>query len=221
MKPLDDLLDACDIIIPLARTNYGGTVIPALRRGVMWHFDDSSSDKGAENWFRDPAFKLSYNRAYTDNGRRIRLTPSINTIAYHGGVGIREPGVPDATLSAEYQHFPYGSTNTGYFGLAITAGEHDQATMPQFTAIVYDTAVLFRACGWGSDQVASRLVGHNEKAIFNPRDNPDRPLLWGKLGRKIDPIGNVARPVLSLNSGRAAVATMLDSPTHPIWQRFL
>jgi hypothetical protein len=93
MKPLDDLLDACDIIIPLARTNYGGTVIPALRRGVMWHFDDSSSDKGAENWFRDPAFKLSYNRAYTDNGRRIRLTPSINTIAYHGGVGIREPGL--------------------------------------------------------------------------------------------------------------------------------
>lgn len=204
-KSLDDLLLPCEVLIDMPPTNYGRLATRAEREGVMWHYDASSSDAGAIGWFRSKEFKLSYNRAYTDNGRRIRLTPSIWHRAYHAGVCRKPPA--DANLA--------------FFGLAVTAGAGDQATEAQFAAIVTDTAVLFRFMGWPAADVAHRIVGHNEYAVFSKTDAPARPELWGKLGRKPDPIGpNPNRPVLSLNSGRAAVATLLDSPTHPIWERF-
>lgn len=204
---LDDLLPAPDVPLALPETNYGALVPHAQRMGVMWHYDASSSDKGALSWFASPGFKLSYNRAYTDSGRRVRLTPSIHHAAYHAG-RCRTPPT---------------SANAAFFGLAVTAGAGDQVTGPQFSAIVIDTAAIFRAMGWGSDpdSLQLRLVGHNEYAVFNAKDNPGRPTLWGKVGRKPDPIGaDPNRPVLSLNSGRAAVAALLDAPDHPLWERF-
>jgi hypothetical protein len=205
VKPLDEILPTCDVLIPMAPTNYGRLATTLERQGVMWHYDASSSDAGALGWFRSKEFKLSYNRAYTDNGRRVRLTPSIWHRAYHAGV-CRRP--------------PYDA-NLAFFGLAITAGAGDQATDAQFAAIVADTAVLFRYQGWPATDVEHRLVGHHEYAVFSKADAPTRPDLWGKLGRKPDPIGpNPNRPVLSLNSGRAAVAALLDAPDHDLWRRF-
>lgn len=211
---VDELLPPCDVLVD--RDTHGPLVKFKDRIGVMLHFDDSSSDQGALQWFRDPAFKLSYNRAYRDDGSRIRITSSIHYAAYHAGVCMLEPGLPVHTLGGT--DFRYGGANTGYIGLAVTCGARDTATDAQFDAIVGDTAILFRAAGWTSADVDTRIVGHCEKAIFNPRDNPGQPTKWGKLGRKSDPIGPYANaPVLDIARAKAAVATYLDDPTAPIW----
>jgi hypothetical protein len=96
-------------------------------------------------------------------------------------------GIPTQVLGGTT--FRYGGANTGYFGLAITAGAHEHITLEQLDALTTDIAIIFRAAGWSPDDVDDRIVGHDSRAIFNPRDNPKEPQLWGKLGRKIDPTG--------------------------------
>lgn len=215
-RGLDALLDPCTIIVD--KTTHGPVVTPALRRGIMLHFDDSSSDASGIGWFRSPQFKLSYNRAYADDGRRVRLTESITHAAWHAGVCKIEDGVIKAKLASGYE---YGAANTAYYGLCVIAGLGDLTHDQQFTSLVYDAAVICRYHGWTEADLDRVIVGHNEKAIFNPRDNPTRKDLWGKLGRKIDPIGtNPNHPVLSIVSTRFAVATLLGTPDHELWHRF-
>jgi hypothetical protein len=210
---LDALLPRCDVLVD--RTTHGPRVALGRRRGVMIHFDDSSSDKGALAWFRDPDFKLSYNRAYRDDGTRIRITPSIHDTAWHAGVCLVEAGLPVGTVG---NGFRYGGANTGYFGLAITAGAHEHITLEQLDALTTDIAIIFRAAGWSPDDVDDRIVGHDSRAIFNPRDNPKEPSLWGKLGRKIDPTGfNANDPVIDMGQLREGVRTYLYDLTAPIW----
>lgn len=212
---LDQLLPPCDVLVD--RDTHGPIVPLARRIGVMTHFDDSSSDKGALAWFRDPDFRLSYNRAYRDDGTRIRITPSIHDAAYHAGVCLQEPGLSANTLGGT--NFVYGGANAGYFGLAITAAAKDHVTLEQLDALATDIAIIFRAAGWAVESVDERIVGHDSRAIFNPRDNPKEPHLWGKLGRKIDPTGfNANDPVLDLEQLREGVRTFLYDPTSPIWR---
>lgn len=216
MRGLDELLDPCTILVD--KLTHGSVVTPALRRGIMLHFDDSSSDESGVSWFRSPQFKLSYNRAYLDDGRRARLTQSITHAAWHAGVCKLEDGVLRAKLSSGYE---YGSANTSYYGLCVVAGLRDFTHDLQFRSLVYDAAVICRYHGWTESDLDRVIVGHNEKAIFNPRDNPTRKDLWGKPGRKIDPIGSDPNhPVLSIVSTRFAVATLLDTPDHELWHRF-
>lgn len=204
MRPLNDVLLPVDVQIDLAAKNYGDIVPYSKRVGVMWHFDASQSDKGALNWFDDPAFLLSYNRAYTDNGRRIGLTPKIERKAFHAGT-CRE----DARVKGG---------NTAFYALCVTAGDGQVATDLQFAAIIVDTAVIARYHqqrgdpGWETSNIDYWLTGHEKWAIYGPKDTK-RQDLWGKLGRKHDPTGSApARPVLSLAGGRKVVTAYLNDP---------
>jgi hypothetical protein len=211
---LDRLLPACDVRVD--RDTHGAAVALARRIGIMIHYDDSSSDKGALSWFRAPAFRLSYNRAYRDDGTRIRITPSIHHAAYHAGVCLPEAGLPVVLLQ---QGFRYGSANVGYFGLAITSDGNDHITIEQLDALTTDCAMIFRAAGWRPDSADVRIVGHDSRAIFNPRDNPTRRDLWGKLGRKPDPTGvNPADPVVNLDQLREGVRAFLYDDSNAIWR---
>lgn len=219
MKALDDYLDPCEVVIALARKNYANEVLDAHRVGVMAHYDGSRTDKGAENWFQDPAFKLSYNRAYTDSGRRIRLTPSMRFRAHHAGLSKTDTKVSRA-----------GGANGAFYGLCVTASDDNPinpttgavVTEKQFQAIVYDTAIIARYhqlrgdSGWDVDQIDYWLTGHNEWACDEN----------GRLGRKVDPKGELLRKrkinadVLPINSLRAAVALLLVNLDHPLFSRF-
>lgn len=213
---LDELLPPCDIIVDRVRDR---PVPFTSRRGIMLHYDDSSSDGGALSWFRDPDFKLSYNRAYLDDGRRVRITQSIHDKADHAGPCLVEPGVPTHTIPGT--RFRYGGANEAYFGLAATADGNDAITELQFDAMAADCAVIYRAAGWSVDALEVRIVGHDEKAIFNPRSNPTRKALWGKLGRKSDPTGfDPANPVIDLGRLREGIRTYLSDLTLPVWERW-
>lgn len=197
MRSLDEVLIACDGVITLADSNYAPPVPYEKRVGVCWHYDGSRTDAGAENWFDDPAFKLSYGRAYTDGGRRIRLTPSITNRAYHMGKCRTDARVKGA--------------NGAFYGLCITAGAGQQATAAQFEAICRDTADIARYHqqrgdkGWELSNIGYWLTGHE---------------VWATpKGRKIDPTGaDPDRPVLSLVRGRIRVAELFSgaAPVTPI-----
>jgi N-acetyl-anhydromuramyl-L-alanine amidase AmpD len=206
MRKLDDVLLKCDVVINLASGNYAAPVAYEKRVGVMWHFDASRTDQGALGWFSDPDFKLSYNRAYTDNGRRIKLTPAIENRAYHAGKCRSDSLVHD-------------NANSSFYGLCVTAGDGQVSTTEQFMAICVDTAVIIRYHqlrgdpGWKNlDYV---ITGHEDWAI-----NPD-----GKLGRKHDPTGENPKkglpPVLDKAAGRATVAAYLaDDPKGAFWSSY-
>jgi N-acetylmuramoyl-L-alanine amidase len=218
MKKLNDILLACDVIINLAEHNYAAPVPYGARHGIMLHFDASRTDEGAESWFADPKFLLSYNRAYTDAGRRIRLTPTIEHRAYHAGKCRSDGLVVD-------------NANSSFYGLAITAGDGQIATEPQFRALCVDAAVIARYHqlrgdpGWGIDRISYWITGHEDWAIFNSKDNPGSKSLWGQLGRKHDPTGENPKkglpPVLDKNAVRSVVAAYLaDDPHGPFWSRY-
>ena len=225
MKGIDTLLPPDDILIELDRDNYGAFVPAFERRGAMWHYDASKTDKGAENWFRSPAFTLSYNRAYTDHARRIKLAP-FDHAAYHAG---------DCRKTIHVR-----SANAAFYGLCVTAGDGQKAdpntnavvTQEQFQAIVYDTAILARwhqlqgHTWWANDRIDEWLTGHNEWAVHPARykegakKGQPHPLA-GKLGRKVDPRGTMPdHEVLPILSGRQSVLALLESPSHEIWDRF-
>jgi N-acetyl-anhydromuramyl-L-alanine amidase AmpD len=218
MRALQDILVACDVVINLAAKNYNAPVPYSSRVGIMLHFDASRTDQGAINWFDDSEFLLSYNRAYTDNGRRIRLTPAIENRAYHAGKCRSDSRVHDAA-------------NSAFYGLAITAGDGQVATTEQFTAICVDAAVIARYHqlrgdpGWELANIDYWITGHEDWAIFNSKDNPSSPKLWGKLGRKHDPTGENPKkglpPVLDKAAVRTTVAAYLeDAPNGPFWSSY-
>jgi hypothetical protein len=212
----DRVLPPCEIVIPAQVADFRPTT--GRRFGVMLHYDASQSDAGAISWFRSPKFTLSYHRAYTDSGRRVQILPKLaGTCAFHAGVCRQTEQV--------------ASANDAFYGFAVTAGEGDTVTAAQLRALVEDTALVARwhqrfnaapemRAWWGTANVGTWLTGHNEWAIFNRRDNPKSPKLWGRLGRKVDPIGaDPDRPVLSLVRARDAVRDLLETPNHPIWAR--
>src|SRR4051812_23895778 len=52
------------------------------RGGIMLHFDDSSEDDWAVEWFTEPSCKVSYNRLYLDDGDVVEIA---KRRAYHAG----------------------------------------------------------------------------------------------------------------------------------------
>jgi N-acetyl-anhydromuramyl-L-alanine amidase AmpD len=154
------------------------------RHGIMLHFDDSSSDASAEEWFHDLRCHVSYNRLYRDDGQVVQITPSIESAAWHAGVC--------RTANA----------NRVFYGLAAATDTKTPVTAPQFESIALDCAALFILNKWPAAEVTTRIIGHEDEACF-----PD-----GKLGRKIDPTGlRPAQPILSTMKVRHRVLELLDA----------
>lgn len=152
------------------------------RGGVLLHFDDSSNDGSAVEWFTDPTCHVSYNRLYLRNGDVVQITPTMEHAAWHAGVCLKK------------------NANRFYYGLSVAANEKVPATEQQFASIGHDCVALFELNGWSADSVDQRIVGHEEQACFSN----------GKLGRKIDPTGLwKKKPILSTALVREYVKRML------------
>lgn len=178
------------------------------REGVMIHFDDSADDRSAVQWFRDPECGVSYNRLYLDNGDVVEVVkPELR--AYHAGVS-KLDSLCRTTLVL--QGITFGSGNSAFYGLSAATNATVPATQKQFEAMCEDVLRIFRFHGWSADSVDHRIVGHEQYAVYNPRDNPGQRHLWGQLGRKIDPTGYHAdHPIVSLAGMRSVVQKALQT----------
>ncbi len=168
--------------------------LAAPRRGIMLHYDDSSRDDWAVEWFDDPRCTNGYTWLVLDNGRVIELAdPALRTP--HAG--------PCRTPMA----------NSAYYGIAATTNGLVLATEAQLTSITTLCAALHRFHGWTSDSPsddgARRIVGHDQEAIWTPAYT-DRRELWGTVGRKVDPTGRRAdgRPIIDLAEISRRVAAL-------------
>lgn len=154
------------------------------RRGIMLHFDDSSNDASAEEWFHDPRCRVSYNRLYLDNGDVVQITPTMEHAAWHAGVCLTK------------------NANRVYYGLSAATDTRTPATAKQVESIARDCAALFALNKWPPSDIVKRIVGHEDEACFAD----------GKLGRKIDPTGlHPDRPILSKLAVRHRVAELLGA----------
>jgi N-acetyl-anhydromuramyl-L-alanine amidase AmpD len=165
------------------------------RMGLMLHYDDSSRDDWAVEWFHDPRCTNGYTWLVLDDGRVVELAdPALRTP--HAG--------PCVTRSA----------NSAYYGVAAATNGLVPVTDAQFAAItgICVAVMTYHDCfGDGSDDALDRrLVGHDEQAIWAAAYTPDRAL-WGKLGRKVDPRGQRrdGKPILDLVALRARVREAL------------
>jgi hypothetical protein len=88
----------------------------------------------------------------------------------------------------------------------------------QVDAIIEVCTALFHYHGWTSGEVRQRIVGHDAQAIWTLDQTrlagiPDGKarLLWGKLGRKVDPTGQRrdGRKILDVEDVRAGVRLQL------------
>ena len=164
------------------------------RRGVMLHYDDSSSDSGAMGWFTDPACEVSYNYLVLDDGSYVAVIPD-GKRAWHAG----------ACLSSDPAKLPYKDANSAFFGVAVATNAKTPATPAQVETVAWLTRKLFAEQGWPLSETW-RIVGHDAEAIYADKaDVPKR--LRGKRGRKIDPTGpNKNKPILSLEEIRKRVS---------------
>lgn len=154
------------------------------RRGIMIHFDDSSNDASAEEWFADKRCHVSYNRLYLDNGDVVQITPTMEHAAWHAGV----------CLTA--------NANRVFYGLAAATDTKTPVTAKQLESIAHDCAALFVLNRWPATDVTARIVGHEDEACD----------AHGKLGRKIDPTGlHPDRPILSKVAIRHRVLELLGA----------
>jgi N-acetyl-anhydromuramyl-L-alanine amidase AmpD len=173
--------------------------LAALRGGVMLHYDDSSDDDASLAWFQDPHCSNGYTWLVLDDGRVIELAdPAYRTP--HAG--------PCLTPRA----------NSVFYGIAAATNGVVPATPVQVDAIVEVCTALFHYHGWTSSDTRQRIVGHDAQAIWTLEQTrlagiPDGKarLLWGKLGRKVDPTGQRrdGRKILDVEDVRAGVRLQL------------
>jgi hypothetical protein len=170
------------------------------RAGVMLHYDDSSRDDWAVEWFDDPKCTNGYTWLALDNGRVIELAdPAMRTP--HAGMCV----TPNA--------------NSRFYGVSAATNGKVLATNAQHAAMADCCVALFRFHRWPPSDVAWRIVGHDEQAVWTPESTRDEGIsdakaraLWGKLGRKVDPKGVRAdgQAVVDVHAIRAAVAARLN-----------
>jgi N-acetyl-anhydromuramyl-L-alanine amidase AmpD len=169
--------------------------LKAPRGGVMLHYDDSSDDDASLAWFLDPRCSNGYTWLVLDDGRVIELAdPAFRTP--HAG--------PCLTPLA----------NSVFYGIAAATNGIVPATREQVNAIVDLCAALFRYHRWPSTELDWRIVGHDAQAIWTQEQtqmagmsDAKGRLLWGKLGRKVDPTGQRrdGRKILDVDKVRKAV----------------
>ncbi|MEO6878458.1 MAG: N-acetylmuramoyl-L-alanine amidase, partial [Gemmatimonadaceae bacterium] len=150
------------------------------RRGLMLHYDDSSRDDWAVEWFDDPRCTNGHTWLVLDDGRVVELADP----------GMRTPHArPCLTHNA----------NSAFYGIAAATNGLVLVTAPQLASITAICVALMRHHKWMAETAASRIVGHDAQAIWTSAYTPRRAR-WGKLGRKVDPTGQRAdgRPIIDL-----------------------
>jgi hypothetical protein len=179
--------------------------LAARRRGIMIHYDDSSRDDWALEWFHDPRCKNGYTWLALDDGGLVELAdPALRTP--HAGPCL----VPRA--------------NSVFYGISAATNGLVPATPAQFDTIVRTCVALFHYHGWSALQVADRIVGHDAQAVWTPEytraagiPESRARLLWGTLGRKVDPTG--VRPdhrkIIDVSALQTKVALLLRAYGHP------
>ena len=161
--------------------------LTAPRRGSMLHYDDSSRDDWAVEWFHDPRCTNGYTWLVLDDGRVVELAdPAFRTP--HAG--------PCLTPNA----------NSAFYGVAAATNGLVPVTNAQFAAITAICAAVLKHHAWTDDALDHRLVGHDEQAIWTPAYT-SRRALWGTTGRKVDPRGQRkdGQPILDLVALRERV----------------
>ena len=150
------------------------------RQGIGLHYDASKNDRGAVAWFSDPRCDVSYQFLVTDDGIAHRIAPD-DARAYHMGVCTRSPTAP-----------PYKDANSAFYGISLAATDGDLCTDQAFATVVRLCVQYFQKHGWTE---LTRIVGHSSEA--SPK------------GRKVDPEGTGAIPVLNVQMVRDAVGKVL------------
>jgi hypothetical protein len=173
--------------------------LAARRRGIMLHYDDSARDDWALAWFQDPRCKNGYTWLVLDDGSLIELAdPRFRTP--HAGPCL----VPRA--------------NSAFYGISAATNGLVPATLAQLQTIVRACVLLFQYHGWRAAEVGDRIVGHDEQAVWTPEytraagiPESRARLLWGTVGRKVDPTGVRAdgRKIIDVNAVRIAVVLKL------------
>jgi N-acetyl-anhydromuramyl-L-alanine amidase AmpD len=161
--------------------------LAAPRGGIMLHYDDSSRDDWAVEWFQDAQCTNGYTWLVLDDGRVVELAdPAMRTP--HAGACI----TPCA--------------NSHFYGIAAATDGLVPATEAQLASIARICAALARLHGWNRDSIAARLTGHDKEAIWTPDNTPNREL-WGRTGRKVDPTGvrPDGRPIIDLDDMAARI----------------
>jgi N-acetyl-anhydromuramyl-L-alanine amidase AmpD len=169
------------------------------RGGIMLHYDDSSRDDWAVEWFSDPRCTNGYTWLVLDDGRVVELADP----------GMRTPHAgPCLTRNA----------NSVYYGIAAATNGQVPATEAQLASIVALGTALIRHHGWSFDTSAdreARLVGHDEQAIWTAAYTSRRSW-WGRTGRKVDPTGRRAdrRAIIPMEEVRSRIASNLQTARH-------
>jgi N-acetyl-anhydromuramyl-L-alanine amidase AmpD len=149
--------------------------LAAPRGGIMLHYDDSSRDDWALEWFADPRCTNGYTWLVLDDGRVVELADP----------GMRTPHAgPCRTPKA----------NSVYYGVAAATDGQVLASAAQLDAIVALCTTVMRHHQWVSasmPDVRKRILGHDEQAIWTKAYTARRSL-WGRTGRKVDPTGQRA-----------------------------
>src|SRR5665213_134247 len=139
--------------------------LAAPRCGIMLHYDDSSSDTSALEWFNDPHCTNGYTWLVLDDGRVVELADP----------GMRTPHAgPCLTRNA----------NSAFYGIAAATNGSVLATEKQLASIARVCSAVSRHHRW----VNPVLVGHDEQAVWTALYTSRREL-WGRVGRKADPTG--------------------------------
>ncbi len=170
--------------------------LAAPRGGIMLHYDDSSRDDWAVQWFSDPMCKNGYTWLVLDDGRVVELAdPGFRTP--HAGACI----TPLA--------------NSKYYGLAAATNGLVPATPAQIASMVAVCVAVARYHRWQKDSIPKRIVGHDEEAVWTAASTSKRAL-WGHLGRKVDPTGVRAdgRKIVDVAEVRRAVQEGLETTTN-------
>src|SRR5579862_4890665 len=116
--------------------------LAAPRSGVMLHYDDSSRDDWALAWFSDPRCTNGYTWLVLDDGGVVELAdPALRTP--HAGVCLTQ------------------NANSRFYGLSAATNGLVLATPAQVAAMIAACVALFRYHGWRSDDVGTRIVGHD------------------------------------------------------------
>jgi len=177
--------------------------LAARRQGVMLHYDDSTRDDWALDWFQDPRCKNGYTWLVMDDGRLVELAdPAMRTP--HAGPCL----VPRA--------------NSVFYGISAATNGLVPATPKQLEAIIRSCVALFRFHGWSGTEASARIVGHDEQAVWTPEytraagiPESRARLLWGTVGRKVDPTGVRAdgKKIIDVRAVQAEVSRRLGC--HP------